>query len=95
LLAFLNPKIAVFFLALFAPWSARASGLGERLGMGLMAGLIDAGWYALVGAAAGGAALGLALERHRRRLDLCFGGLLVVVAAVGGALALRALAAGA
>lgn len=94
LLAFLNPKIAVFFLALFAPWSARAAGLGERLAMGLLAGCIDAGWYALVAVAAGGAALARALERHRARVDRAFGVLLLGVAVLGALAAVRGLGGG-
>lgn len=46
--AFLNPKIAVFFTALFSQFVAQQQALTTKLGMAALAAAIDAGWYCLV-----------------------------------------------
>ncbi len=48
LIVFLNPKIAVFFIALFSQVIGPDTGLGARLGYAATAMVIDAGWYLLV-----------------------------------------------
>ncbi len=80
LIAFLNPKIAVFFLALFSQFVNPDAGWQEKAILTATAAGIDAGWYTLV-------ALGLSrenvLERLRARaalLDRVTGVVLVAVA---------------
>ncbi len=75
--AFLNPKIAVFFLALLGSFVPAEAGLLARSGVAAVAMAIDAGWYVLVALllAASGAAAKLA--SHGRLLDGVFGLLLV------------------
>lgn len=58
LVAFLNPKVMVFFVGIFAALAPATASWGERSGMGLMAATIDAAWYALV-SLAGGAVSGV------------------------------------
>ncbi len=48
LTAFLNPKIAVFFLALLGSFVPEASGMSTRAGVAALACAIDMGWYVLV-----------------------------------------------
>jgi threonine/homoserine/homoserine lactone efflux protein len=48
LMAFFNPKVAVVFLAIFAPIVPAQASAVERAGIALMAALIDGLWYALV-----------------------------------------------
>ena len=50
LFAFLNPKIAIFFLALLTPFLPLDAPIFDRAGVALLALLIDAGWYVLVAA---------------------------------------------
>ena len=77
LVAFLNPMIAVFFLALLGSFVPADAGLVARSGVAALAMTIDAGWYVLVALllAASGAASKLA--EHGRILDTIFGLLLV------------------
>ena len=80
LVAFLNPKIAVFFLALFSQLvDPNASGL-EKAGMGLLAGGIDATWYVLVALVLSGTGLGPWLQARGRIFDRVMGVTLLVLA---------------
>jgi threonine/homoserine/homoserine lactone efflux protein len=79
-IAFLNPKIAVFFLALLGSFLPAHADLGERAGVAALAAGIDAGWYsfaALVLAATGAAE---ALQQHRGTTDRALGAILIAVA---------------
>lgn len=80
LVAFLNPKIAVFFLALFSQFvDPNATGL-EKAGMGLLAGVIDASWYVLVALVLSGTGLGPWLQARGRIFDRVMGVTLLVLA---------------
>ncbi len=48
LTAFLNPKLAIFFTALFSQFVSAQAQLPEKVIMVLTAGFIDAAWYLLV-----------------------------------------------
>lgn len=50
LVSFLNPKIAVFFLALLGSFLPVDAGVAERAGVATLAMGIDAGWYMFVAA---------------------------------------------
>ena len=67
LIAFLNPKLAVFFIALFSQFVRADAPLTEKMLMASLAALIDTIWYVLV-------ALGLShsavLEKLRGRMQL-------------------------
>ena len=76
LLAFLNPKIAVFFLALFSQLADPAASTTEKLGMALMAGTIDTVWYLVVALLIGGPALSGWLEARQVLLNRMMGALL-------------------
>jgi len=76
-IAFLNPKVAIFFLALLGPFLDAGASWTERGGVALMAAGIDAAWYSL-------AAVGLSRVRldgdHRKLIEIGFAGLLCIVA---------------
>lgn len=76
LLAFLNPKIAVFFLALFSQLADPDASSVEKFGMALLAGTIDTAWYLVVALLIGGPALSKWLEARRTALNRLMGGLL-------------------
>jgi len=88
--AFLNPKLALFFLALFSQFLSADTAVGLRLLMvATMAG-IDAGWYAAVALLlASTSRLGV-LQGRRRLINRGFGLLLM---ALGISMVYRALAA--
>ena len=80
-LAFLNPKIAVFFLALFSQLADPDATTAEKIGMGVMAGVIDTGWYLLVALVLGGPRLTAWLAARSLLLNRVMGVLLVGLAA--------------
>jgi threonine/homoserine/homoserine lactone efflux protein len=88
-IAFLNPKIAVFFLALLGSFLPPTAVLADRIGVAGLAGVIDAGWYvfaALVLAGTGAA------DWLRSRGRLVQRGLGVLLVGVGCGLIASALA---
>lgn len=81
LIAFLNPKIAAFFLAIFAPFiHLDADGL-EKAILTLTAGVIDAGWYVLVALLLSGSGVMHLLRRHTLGIERAIGILLLLIAA--------------
>jgi threonine/homoserine/homoserine lactone efflux protein len=81
LIAFLNPKIAAFFMAVFAPFIRLDANGTEKAILALTAGVIDAGWYILVALALSGTGLIHVLHRHASGVDRAIGALLLVLAA--------------
>ncbi|ODC05038.1 lysine transporter LysE [Terasakiispira papahanaumokuakeensis] len=80
LTAFLSPKIAIFFIALFAPFVGTDQGMLSKIIIALTAWGIDTGWYLLV-------ALGLShsqllpwLQAHSRWIDRITGIVLIAIA---------------
>lgn len=73
LIVFLNPKIMVFFLAVFSQFLTPSQTLTAQLYAASLAGAIDAGWYALIAILVSGGSLWEWLEQHRQRLDVVFG----------------------
>ena len=67
LMALINPKVALVFLAIFVQFLPAEASLGERLGMVALPGLIDGGWYVL---ASGLVQRGGLLQFLRRRAGL-------------------------
>lgn len=72
-IAFLNPKIAVFFLALLSNLVPQAATFLERAGVATLALLIDAVWYVIVAVALAGTGLLDLLKRNGRTMDRIFG----------------------
>ena len=46
---FFNPKVVIFFVAIFSQFLSAEQLISTQVFAALMAGLIDAAWYALVG----------------------------------------------
>ncbi|MEM9301654.1 MAG: LysE family translocator [Pseudomonadota bacterium] len=80
LIAFLNPKIAVWFLALFSQFVAADSGLGVRLAMAALAAVIDGVWYVIVALTLSTGPLLRWLRRNARLIDRVFGVVLILIA---------------
>jgi threonine/homoserine/homoserine lactone efflux protein len=79
LVSFLNPKIAVFFLALFSQFVDPEAGLAEKGAMGLLAGGIDTAWYVLVALVLSGTGLAGWLEARARAFDVAMALVLLLV----------------
>ncbi|MDN3640523.1 LysE family translocator [Simiduia curdlanivorans] len=81
MIAALNPKMAIFFLALFSQFVQLDAGLGDKLILALTAGTIDTLWYLLV-------AWGLAtpkvlnwLSLHQKKINQLFALVIALLAA--------------
>lgn len=72
-IAFLNPKIAVFFLALLSNLVPPDATMPERCGVAALAMTIDAVWYVIVAAALAGTGAIRWLRHHGLALDRVFG----------------------
>ncbi|MEX1081389.1 MAG: LysE family translocator [Halofilum sp. (in: g-proteobacteria)] len=64
-IALLNPKVAVFFLALFSQFVAPESSLRDTVVLALTAMSIDAAWYVVVAVALSGSAVAMVRRRQR------------------------------
>ena len=80
LIAFLNPKIAVWLLALFSQFVQPDADFTEQLVMVLTVGGVDTSWYCLVAFLASSRGLVKALQRNAKRIDLIMGLLLILLA---------------
>ena len=80
LIAFLNPKIAVWLLALFSQFVHPEAAFPEQLLLVSTVGGIDATWYCLVVILASSGGLVKGLRRSAKRIDLIMGVLLILLA---------------
>ena len=80
LIAFLNPKVALFFLAVFNTTIPEDITLATTWIIAFLAGLIDGGWYALVSSLVSLKAFRTILGTKTAELDIIFGTILVVAA---------------
>ncbi len=81
LIAFLNPKIAAFFLAVFAPFLRAEAGLMEKTILVMTAGTIDTLWYVLVALAFSRSSVAAVLDRHAVAIERIIGAFLLFLAA--------------
>ena len=81
LIAFLNPKIALWILALFSQFVQPEATLPEQLLLVSTVGGIDATWYCLVVILASSGGLVKGLRSSAKRIDLVMGMLLILLAA--------------
>jgi threonine/homoserine/homoserine lactone efflux protein len=93
MIAFLNPKLAVFMLALFAPFITADQGVGAKAILVLTIGGIDALWYATVVLVMVRSGLLSALERNAVYVGWVYAALLVALAVFVASRALMSLAA--
>ena len=80
LIAFLNPKIAVWLLALFSQFVQPDALLAEQFVIVSTVGVIDASWYCLVAFLASSGRLEKGLQYNASRIDLGMGILLIILA---------------
>lgn len=80
-IAFLNPKIAVFFLALLSNLVPAGADPLERTGVAALAMLIDTVWYVIVAVVLAGTGAVDLVRRNGRAMDRVFG---VVLVGLGG-----------
>lgn len=80
LVALLNPKLAIFMLALFSQFLEPGAGPTRAAILVATAGAIDALWYAGVAAAAGTLKVSSSLSRHSRTMNRTFAVLLAALA---------------
>jgi len=80
LTAFLNPKLAIFFAALFSQFVSAKAQFGEKMIMALTAAFIDAGWYMLVVLVLSHSRVLGVLRGNAGHLDKAFGLLLLLLA---------------
>ena len=73
LIVFLNPKIMVFFVAVFSQFLTSSKTLMAQVYAASLAGVIDAVWYALVALLVSSGRVSEWLQRYRNRLDILFG----------------------
>jgi len=79
-ISLLNPKIFVFFTALFSQLIPAGAGFITLLGMATVAGLVDGGWYSFVSLAVGKFGLEESLARHRMLLNRFSAALYLIIA---------------
>jgi len=80
LVAFLNPKIALFFVALFAQFIQPQEALTTKLLLALTAWLIDTGWYLLVAYGLSHSLILPWLQKHALWINRLTGFLLLILA---------------
>jgi threonine/homoserine/homoserine lactone efflux protein len=80
LIAFLNPKLAVFMLALFSQFIRLEADYTERAVMVATVGLVDGGWYCLVVALVSREAFLKRLRHSAWIIDRIFGTILILLA---------------
>ncbi len=80
LISFLNPKIAVFFLALFSQFVTAETTLGVQSGMALIATLCDGIWYCMIAGVAGHSKVLPMLRKNATLINRLCGALLIIVA---------------
>lgn len=80
LTAFLNPKLAIFFAALFSQFVSVDAGLWEKTLMALTAAVIDTVWYLLVALSLSHSSVHDFLRQQTRLLNTAFGIILMFLA---------------
>lgn len=80
LVSFLNPKIAVFFLALFSQFVTPQSTIMTQISMASIATLCDGIWYCMIASVAGHGKVLPALKKRATLINRLCGALLILVA---------------
>ena len=80
LISIFNPKIALFFVAIFSHFVSSEYNVPEIILMGSTAALIDAMWYILIAIVLTTSGLGTFLERQGSNISLISGVALILIA---------------
>lgn len=81
MISFLNPKLALFFIALFSQFVSAEQTLSDQLIMMVTAGGIDGLWYVLVVLVFSHSRVLTYLQKHTRWIDRITGGILIGLSA--------------
>ena len=79
LIVFFNPKIAVFFLAIFSQFLAENQSIAIKAGMASVAWLIDTAWYLFVTMVATLPPLAMLIKGYKGQLELLSGYALILI----------------
>jgi len=79
LISLLNPKIALFFLAIFSHFVQPDSEWSEIASMGIMAGIIDAAWYSFIAITIARSGIIPFIKIHERLVNRIIGGFFIFV----------------
>ncbi len=82
LIVFFNPKVMIFFVAIFSQFLSAEQSRSTQVFTAVLAGVIDATWYALVGILASNQRFAVGLNRSSSFVDCAFGLLFVAFSAV-------------
>ena len=80
LIAFLNPKVALFFLALFSQFVSAEMAMAARVQVAATVVVIDAAWYSLVALLLARGPMLAALRRHHDKVERTTAGVLALIA---------------
>jgi len=80
LIAFLNPKVALFFLALFSQFVSAEMGVAARIQVAATAVVIDGGWYSLVAVLLARGPVLAALRQHHDKVERATAVVLALIA---------------
>ena len=79
LISLLNPKIALFFLAIFSHFVKPNSEWSEIAAMGIMAGIIDAVWYSFIAIIVSNSGMIPFIKIHESLINRVIGGFFIFV----------------
>lgn len=79
LIVFFNPKVAIFFFAIFSQFLISDLSLTTRLSMAGLAGSIDALWYCAVASLVSLPIISTRLREYAWQLDMTFGATLLLI----------------
>ena len=82
LIVFFNPKIIVFFLAVFSQFLSADQSVATQISAAAVAGVLDAAWYALVAMLMSAGRVAHRLRDFAGHIDIGFGGMLCIIAAI-------------
>jgi len=80
MIAFFNPKILIFFVAIFSQFIKTGTSITDRLIIAIMAGIIDATWYVFVALILAGTSLIEKIRMNGVVIDRLIGLILLVIA---------------
>tara|TARA_B110000003_G_scaffold276080_1_gene320798 strand:+ start:1218 stop:1850 length:633 start_codon:yes stop_codon:yes gene_type:complete len=79
MISFLNPKILIFFTAVFSQFMTEDLTLVDKITMAVVAGVIDISWYVLVAIVLAGTKLLNVLKRQSNYIDKITGYILIIL----------------
>lgn len=82
LIVFFNPKIIVFFLAVFSQFLSADQSVATQISAAAVAGVLDAAWYALVAMLVSAGQVAHRLRDYAGQIDIGFGVMLCVIATI-------------